>query len=145
MRSLVSFAGAGTLMAALVYRDGSFGHLLPCVMLLACWLIPVAFWAQIRRQGFDPLQRLVATDAGLEAHDKAEGVRFVPWSAMRRLLQIEGFRYRAWNITTEDAPLRWFGELVDPDAFAAVVAERTGLAWEHETASPSEAPDGPKP
>jgi hypothetical protein len=137
MRSLVSFAGAGTLMAALVYRDGSFGHLLPLVMLVACWFIPFAFWAQIRKQGYDPLERMLATEAGLEAHYKAEGVRFVPWSGMRRLIQIAGYRYRAWTIITDDTPLHWFGELAEPDAFAILVADRTGLAWELESQLPA--------
>jgi hypothetical protein len=129
-RSLISFAGAGTFMAALVYQDGGFGRMLPLVMLVVCWLIPLAFWLQIRRQGFDPLSRFVATEAGLEAHYREGFARFVPWHGMRKLVQVEGFRHRAWRIETEEDPLRWFGELEDPEAFAQLVAERTGLAWD---------------
>jgi hypothetical protein len=129
-RSLISFAVAGTVMAALVYEDGSFGKLLPLVMLMLCWAIPLAFWLQIRRQGFDPLTRIVATDAGLEAHFREGYARFIPWHGMRKLVQVEGFRHRAWRIETDELPLRWFGELEDPDGFARLAAERTGLAWE---------------
>jgi hypothetical protein len=128
-RSLTSFAVAGTVMAALVYQDGSFGRLLPLVMLALCWLIPLLFVVQIRRQGFDPLSSFVATDAGLEAHHREGGARFVPWQGMRKLVQVEGFRHRAFAIETDEDPLRWFGELEDPDGFARLVAERTGLEW----------------
>jgi len=128
-RSLISFAVAGTVMAALVFEDGGFGRTLPLVMLGLCWLIPAAFWLQIRRQGFDPLTRFVATEAGLEAHFREGYARFLPWHGMTRLVQVEGFRHRAWRIETEELPLRWYGELEDPDAFAALVAERSGQAW----------------
>jgi hypothetical protein len=132
MRSLLLFAGAGSLMAGLVFQDGGYGRVIPTVMLLACWSIPLAFWVQIRRDGYDPLTKLVATDAGLEAHAREGGVRFIPWPGMQRLVQVEGFRQRFWSIETDETPLRWFGELVDPDGFAALVAERTGKAWELE-------------
>ncbi|MDB5101548.1 MAG: hypothetical protein JWM80_5969 [Cyanobacteria bacterium RYN_339] len=128
-RSLASFAAAGTVMAGVVYQDGGFGHLLPLVMLGLCWLIPLAFWFQIRRNGFDPLARFVATEAGLEAHLREGGARFIPWAGIRKLVQVDGFRHRAWAIETDEAPLRWYGDLEDPDGFAALVAERTGLAW----------------
>ena len=68
--------------------------------------------------------------AWLEAHYREGFARFVPWHGMRKLVQVEGFRHRAWRIETEEDPLRWFGELEDPEAFAQLVAERTGLAWD---------------
>ena len=135
-RSLCSFAAAGTAMAAVVWHDGSAGHWVPLFLLVGSLGVPLAFYWQIWRAGFDPLQRLVATPAGLEAHSRVEGVRFIPWQAMQRLVQIEGFRYRAWAIFADEPPLRWFGELDDPQRFADLVAERTGLQWEFRATPP---------
>lgn len=142
MRSLLSFAGAGTLMAAAVSTDAGTHRLVPALMLAACWGIPLLFWWQIRRQGFDPLERLVATDLGLEAHFRAESVRFIPWHGMRRLLRIEGFRHQARAIITDELPLRWFGELEAPETFEQLVVERTGLEWELAASVPDDGAAG---
>lgn len=139
LRSLVGFAAAGTVMAAVVWSDGMGRPWLPLAIAVPCWLIPLAFAWQIHRQGFDPLCRLDADDRGLTAHYRDGQARFVAWGAITRLLQIEAFRYKAWAILGAERPIRWHGELEAPEAFQAMVSERTGLAWEYETKLPDEA------
>lgn len=139
LRSLLMFAGAGTLMAYVVWSDGMGGAWLPLAILLSSWAIPASFAWQIRRNGFDPLERLTISDEGLEASYRDGQSRLVPWAAMQRLVQIEGFRYRAWAVVSLAGPLRWFGELEDADAFAAIVAERANLSWETTDKLPAEA------
>lgn len=129
-RSLLSFAGAGTLMAGVVYQDGTWNRWIPLVLLVACWSIPGFFFVMLRRQGFDPLTRFVVSETGLEAHYRDERVRAVPWAGVTRLVQVDGFRQKAWAIQTADDAIRWFGEVEDADAFFPLVAERTGLTWE---------------
>ena len=138
MRSLAMFALAGAVFAAVVWQDGMGRPWLPLVLLAASSLVPLLFALQIRATGFDPLERLVVTDEGLEAHFRDGTRRTVPWPAMRRLVQVEGFRYRAWAVTSLNGPLRWFGELEDPDGFAALVAERSRLSWEHLASMPED-------
>ncbi|MFN3432589.1 MAG: hypothetical protein ACK46X_21910, partial [Candidatus Sericytochromatia bacterium] len=57
LRSLLTFAAAGSLMAFVVWSDGMGRPWLPAVILVGCWSIPVLFAVQIRRGGFDPLLR----------------------------------------------------------------------------------------
>ena len=140
MRSLVTFAVAGTVMAAVVWSDGMGTPWLPLFILLACWLVPVYFAVQIRRHGFDPLLRFEASERGLEAHYREGPARFVPWTAMTQLVQVEAFRNRAWAIMAPGGALRWFGELEDPETFNALVAEKTGLNWDVQSRFPEETP-----
>ncbi|MFP5500961.1 MAG: hypothetical protein ACLGIN_00640 [Candidatus Sericytochromatia bacterium] len=136
IRSLVGFAAAGTIMALVVWSDGMGGPWLPLAIALPCWLIPMAFAWQVHRQGFDPLCRLVVDDRGLTAHSRDGQARFVSWPAVTRLVQAEAFRYKAWAVIGAEQPIRWHGELEDPDGFQAFMAERTGLAWEHASRLP---------
>lgn len=136
MRSLIKFAAVGTLMAGAVWWDGDFGPWIPLALLVFSWATPAIFAYQIHSQGFDPLTRLDATEAGLMAHYQDGNVRMVPWRSIQRLLQIEGFRHRSWAVITDHEPLRWFGELKSPEAFAEEAAARTGLAWEVVPAMP---------
>jgi hypothetical protein len=138
MRSLVTFAGAGTLMAFVVWSDGMGGPWLPIAILAACWLIPALFAFQIWRGGFDPLLRFVATDQGVEAHFRDGTSRFLPWDAITRLVTVEAFRNRAWAIASTQGAVRWFGELQDPEAFERLVAERTGKEWESHARYPDD-------
>lgn len=138
-RSLLGFAGAGTVMAFVVWQDGMGRPWLPGLIALACWLIPVAFALQIRFQGFDPLSRLVADDRGLTAHYRDGEARFAAWGAITRLVQAEGFRYKAWAVVTEAHPIRWHGELADAEGFERLMRERTGLTWEWASKLPDEA------
>lgn len=137
MRKLVTFAGAGTLMAFVVWSDGEWGPWVPLAILVLSWATPLIFAYQIKTQGFDSLTRLDATEAGLVAHYDDGQARTVPWRSIRRLLRIEGFRHRAWAIVTDHEPLRWYGELTDPEGFAQEAAARTGLAWEVVSGMPS--------
>ena len=136
VRTLLGFAGAGTVMALVVWSDGNGPRWLPLGMVIACWLIPALFAWQVKRQGFDPLVRLVATEKGLEAYDREGRCRFVAWDAVERLIEVEGFRHRSWAIVAGPETLRWFGELEEPEAFAGLAAERTGLSWEKQSQSP---------
>jgi hypothetical protein len=131
LRSLLTFAAAGTLMAFVVWSDGMGRPWLPMAILLGCWSIPVVFAVQIRRGGFDPLLRFVATDQGVEAFFRDGGSHFLPWQSITRLVAVQAFRNRAWAIVAEQGAVRWFGELEQPEAFEALVAERSGKAWEH--------------
>lgn len=139
LRSLLTFAGAGTLMAFVVWSDGMGGRWLPIGILAACWGIPALFAFQIWRGGYDPLLRFVTTEQGMEAHYRGGDSRFIPWGSITRLVLVEGFRNKAWAILSEQGTVRWFGELEEPDAFERLVAERTGHAWESEARFPSEA------
>lgn len=137
LRSLLAFAGAGTLMAGAVWSDGTGGPLLPAGMLAACWAIPLLFAWQIRRHGFDPLERLTLTDDGLLATYRDGQKRLLPWRGMTRLVAVDGYRNRSWAVLHADAPaLRWFGELEDEQGFADRLAARSGLAWEYANQPP---------
>ena len=131
LRSLLAFAGAGTLMAGAVWSDGTGGPALPAFLLATAWAIPAIFAWQIRRHGFDPLAALAFTDDGLLATYHDGHRRLLPWRGMARLVAVEGHRNRSWAVLHEAAPaLRWFGEVEGEDGFAARLAERSGLAWE---------------
>lgn len=136
MRSLVTFAGAGTLMAFVVWSDGEWNVAIPVMLLVLSWLTPAIFAFQIKTRGFDPLERLQATEASLVAHYRDGHVRTIPWPSIKRLLHIEGFRHRSWAIVTDEEPLRWYGELAAPEDFAQEAAARTGLAWEMVSSMP---------
>lgn len=137
LRSLITFAAAGTLMAAAVWSDGTGGLALPTLILAACWAIPAMFAWQIRRNGFDPLERLTFTDDGLLATYRDGNKRLLTWAGISRLVAVEAYRYRAWVVCHAHVPaVRWFGELEDEHAFTARLAERTGLSWERESKPP---------
>jgi hypothetical protein len=130
LRSLLTFAFAGTLMAFVVWSDGMGGPWLPAGILAACWAIPLLFAWQIRRGGFDPLLRIVTTEQGLEAHYRDGASLFLPWEAITRLVAVHAFRNQAWAIVAPQGAVRWFGEMEGREDFEQLVAARTGLAWE---------------
>ncbi len=137
IRSLFAFAGAGSLMAAAVWSDGTGGPLLPALMAAASWAIPGIFAWQIRRSGFDPLERLTFTEDGLLATYRDGTKQLLVWTGITRLVQVDAFRYRAWAVCHAHVPaLRWFGELEDERGFADRLAARTGLVWEYATTPP---------
>ena len=138
LRSLVTFAAAGTLMAFVVWSDGMGGLWLPMVILAACWAIPLLFAYQIWRGGYDPLQRFVVTEQGIEAHYRDRESRFIAWDEVSRLVAVEAFRNRAWAIVAPLGGVRWFGELEDVDAFTRLVAEKTGKTWETHASYPED-------
>ena len=141
-RSLVTFAFAGTVMAAVTLADSTVPRAVPALLLLAGWGIPAAFAWQVRRHGFDPLEALTLTEDGLLATYHDGHRRLLPWAGMARLVVVLAPRQRSWLVTHEDAPpLRWFGELEDEDGFAARLAERSRLAWEVLPAEPAELGD----
>lgn len=138
LRSLLTFAAAGTLMAFVVWSDGMGGPWLPAALLAACWAVPAIFAFQIWRGGFDPLQRFVTTEQGVEGHFRDGRSLFLPWADVTRLVAVQAFRNRAWAIVAPQGALRWFGELADPDAFTRLVSERTGKEWESHTSYPDD-------
>lgn len=136
-RSLLTFAGAGTLMAAAVWSDGTGGPWLPALIAAACLALPAIFAWQIRRHGFDPLESLAITDDGLLATYRDGNKRLLVWAGITRLVEVEAFRNRGWVVCHAHVPaLHWFGELVDLEGFAERLAARTGLAWERRATPP---------
>lgn len=140
IRSLVGFAAAGTIMALVVWSDGEWGVWAPGFIFVMSWLVPIIFTLQVLKRGFDPLERLVATDDRLTAHFRDGETRQVLWTSVTQLLQVEGFRYKAWAVVAETGTIRWFGELEQPDAFLKEATERTGLQWEFASELPAARP-----
>lgn len=139
MRSLGGFALAGTVMAAVVWSDGMGRPWIPVAIALGAWAVPLAFAWQVYRRGFDPLRALELGEGGIKADYEDGTQRFVPWSAITRLVAVEAFRYRAWAVVSAEGPIRWFGEPEDAEGLRRELAERSGLAWEHESRLPDEA------
>jgi hypothetical protein len=108
-------------------------------MLAAALAIPGLFAWQIRRRGYDPLDRLELTDDGLLAVQRDGSRRLLPWQGLSALVRVRAYRADAWAVCHERLPaVRWFGELEDEDRFVTRLAERTGLAWEDASAPPED-------
>lgn len=129
-RSLAAFAVIGTIFAKLVYDDGMGTPWLPLFLLIASWLAPAAFAAQVLVAGYDPLAHLTVADEALEARFPT-GTRAIRYEAITRLVRVEAFRLRARAIYAEgQAPLVWFGEMADEPGFVAALAGKTDKGWE---------------
>lgn len=138
LRSLVTFAAAGSLMAFVVWSDGMGRPWLPAIILVSCWAIPALFAFQIWRSGFDPLVRFVTTEQGVEAHYRDGRSLFLPWGDVSRLIAVEAFRNKAWAIVAPQGAMRWFGELAEAQAFSHLLTEKTGKAWETHASYPDD-------
>lgn len=132
LRSLAGFGLAGSAMAAAVWADGAGRPWLPLLIALAAWAVAGGFAWQVLAQGYDPIAALALSPEGLTAHTREGGRTFVPWRCVQRLIAVESSRARGWAVVSEVGTIRWFGELADPEAFMAAVAEASGRAWEYE-------------